>query len=321
MPFTIIVGETPSLQPVDATGFAAPGSENSIGLNTSDDTAQKIFDKVEDFVVQAGANINREFRQVGYAASITEVYDPTQPNFFINLTGDLVLDVTSADNEGVFYVDLVRDPSGTGIENITLGSDPGLLSGNHAYPEGVGETIHLKGRFTTSGLVWEYYDNTVIYKDGTLTAYGLEIYSPDDVLDKAELRVVPNPDVSGRNMLEISPAETGDRVTFGNQQKVVTLDMQHVANMDDLAGATIGGMVVGKSSSNQTALYQSAGRMTINGLTAGVSVRVNGTEVADFESDGIDFKQPITLNGSPIGGTTVGFSELTQAGLWCFNSP
>jgi hypothetical protein len=86
-------------------------------------------------------------REVAYAVSVTDAYNEQQPNFFIDLTGNITLAVSGITSGGGI-VNLNRS---TGTEVITL---TGITSGNHNYLTGVSDTIRLTYSFEQGAVVW-----------------------------------------------------------------------------------------------------------------------------------------------------------------------
>lgn len=86
-------------------------------------------------------------REVTYAASVTDAYSETQPNFYIDLTGNIILAVSGI----TFGGGIVNLNRSTGNEVITL---TGVISGNHNYPTGASDTIRLTYSFEQGQVVW-----------------------------------------------------------------------------------------------------------------------------------------------------------------------
>lgn len=191
-------------------------ADNITNSNTGDENTASIQSKrplktVGSTTLEGAGDIpipsetNAVLREVTYATSVTDVYDSSQPNFYIDLTGDITLNVSTITSGGGI-VNLNRS---TGSEVITL---TGTLEGNHTYPTGATDVIRLVYSYEQGELVW--YCLNFLSAGGTTINNTLTSTATDEALSAAQGKVLKDAQDTqatsiGTNETDITALEDG----------------------------------------------------------------------------------------------------------------
>jgi hypothetical protein len=198
---------------------------------------------------------NPLLRVVTYGASITDTYDPTEPNFFIPLAGNITLAIGSITAGGGGIVNLNR---ASGTETITL---TGILAGNHTYPTGASDVIRLTYSYEQGNVVW-YCLNPII---------------------TASLVTDFDTEVANNTAVTANTAKTGVTTQISNVVEDTTPefggDINYNSNGLKLIGQTVGGSngnAVYLSGSNTWSATDASAEATSK---SAIGIRISSTEV------------------------------------------
>lgn len=225
--------------PVDVTNFEASGSENSLGINNTDDTVQKVLDKIENFVSSPG-----ELRSVvqGTLSTIliqTGLDGVNLANFLLSETGKNKGIVRINDGTGTLSQVQVVIPGLTSISITAIGggSESIFTTGTDIIPQGLYEIQmasaanmvlqRLSPESSNTGIAAEdqNFDNNIT-RSMFMDESQIDIYDGDSVTPgDLKARITGKGEISGtavRTKVETETVVTAQNIVLGRPNALST---------------------------------------------------------------------------------------------------